>query len=149
MNCFVLGASQKQPATAENSLLLEGDPAAITSMTDGEPAAIASVTVTIQEWVAIELSPSDNPEGRMHAVDTASLFPHTARPVRGSSRTMKSEPPIASTSNRPHRHPHQLQGRVTGLLLVLAIGGDGDSDFIVLELPCTGRAVCGRYQQHA
>ena len=119
INCFVLVASKKQPSTAENSLLLEGNPAATASMTDG--------TVAIQERVAIEPSPSYNPEGRMHAADTAGLFPHTARPVRGSSRTMKSEPPShqlhASTSNRPHRHLHQLQVRVTGLLLVLALVG--------------------------
>jgi hypothetical protein len=51
---------------AENSLLLEGD-----------PAAIASVTVAIREWVAIEPSLSDNPEGRMHAADTAGLFSHS------------------------------------------------------------------------
>ena len=86
------------------------------------------MTVAIQERVAIEPSPSYDPEGRMHAADTAGLFPHTARPVRGRSRTMKSEPPshqlhAASTSNRPHRHLHQLQVRVTGLLLVLALVG--------------------------
>ena len=72
---------------------------------------------------------------------------------------MKSEPPfpllsppMAGTSNRPVtgacnanrlRYPHQLQASVTGLLLVSAIGGDsggdGGSDFIVLELPRTGR----------
>eukprot|EP00731_Ephydatia_muelleri_P012096 Em0006g990a len=54
INCPALVASKKQPATAENSLLLEGNPAsmtddepeaAITSMTDDEPAAvIASMT---------------------------------------------------------------------------------------------------------
>ena len=54
INCPTLVASKKQPATAENSLLLEGNPAsmtddkpeaAITSMTDDEPAAvIASMT---------------------------------------------------------------------------------------------------------
>ena len=60
INCFILVASKKQPATAENSLLPVGDPAAITS-----------VTVAIRERVAIEPSPSDNPEGSMHAVDTS------------------------------------------------------------------------------
>ena len=141
MNCFVLVASKKQPATVENCLLLEGDPAAITSMTggepvaatismthgeplpiasvtdgeplpitsvtDGEPAAIESMTVAIREPVAIEPSPSDNPEGRMHAVDTAGLLLHTACPVRGSSRTVKSEPPS-------HHYPYQLQAPVAG-----------------------------------
>ena len=91
----------------------------------------------------------------MHAVDTAGLFPHTARPVRGSSRTVKSQPPspplslpIASTSNRPHRYLHLLQVPVTGLLLLLAnggdSGGDGGSDFTALELTRTGRAVGGK-----
>ena len=32
---------------------------------------------------------------------------------------------------------------MTGLLLLLAVGGDGGSDFIVLELPRTGRAMWG------
>ena len=69
---------------------------------------------------------------------------------------MKSEPPspplsppIASTSNRPVTRTYNWWGWQWGLLLVLAIGGDssgdGGSDFIVLELPRTGRAVCGRY----
>ena len=53
VNCFVLVASKKQPATAENFLYLEGDPASMTdgkpaaataSMTDGEPLLITSVT---------------------------------------------------------------------------------------------------------
>ena len=65
---------------------------------------------------------------------------------------MKPEPPSPPLSP-------PMQAPVTGLLPVLAIGGDGGgacywclqhaiggdggSDFIVLELPRTGRAVCG------
>ena len=117
-------------------------------MTDG--------TVAIQERVEIEPSPSYNPEGRMHAADTAGLFPHTARPVRGSSRTMKSEPPShqlhASTSNSkqapPPSPPIASTGNrpVTGACIGGDSGGDGGSGFIVLELPRTRRAVSGRYQ---
>ena len=102
-----------EPAAAITSMT-DDEPAAVTaSMTDGEPLLIAlpiasvtvnepamieSMTVAIRETVAIEPSPSDNP-GRMY---TASLFPHTACPVR--SRTVKAElpspPPSPSPSNR-------------------------------------------------
>ena len=61
-------------------------------------AAIESMTVAMRQPVAIEPSPS---EGRMHAADTAGLFQHTARPVRGSSRTVKPE-------HHPHRYPSPI-----------------------------------------
>ena len=72
INCLALVASKKQPATVENSFLLEGNPASMTddepaaviaSMTDGEPLLIASVTdgeplpiasVTVNEPATIE-----------------------------------------------------------------------------------------------
>lgn len=64
INCFVLVASKKQPATAENSVL-EGDPAAIASVTDGELAAITSVTAQ----VAIE-----PPDGEQEAIFSVTNF---------------------------------------------------------------------------
>ena len=78
INCFVLVASKKQLATTENSLLLEGGPAAITSMNDGELYIVSLFCIcksSYEEAISIDRGASmeKSSSGRRRT------FPHTDR----------------------------------------------------------------------